>query len=335
MTKEKYFQRLTLKLACLIFMAFIGTACQIPSSQQVVLPQASTTATLDIPQPTVDATKISTPTSIMTVTDTESMLMCEQKFQKVAVKLETIRHESEVTDLVQSFVTAGEYYLNYCLDQQTVLADQKEGIEKLRTLAEIIPKIERCGFRYDPTIQLLDLDGDEQNELILNAQLGRCDINYEHRGVKVGSGGINVIYYLNDTINQWQGYVLWPHILWTCDQTDCSSFGMQSTANIQILPAQDKQSHPLLLLTASGAGGDANTEWVFVGRWDNGSFETLLDLEYRNWCHPFPAWEVTPEGHIFVPEVEITRPDLCPDYVSKDSLYVYENGKFSNKLTSK
>jgi hypothetical protein len=136
---------------------------------------------------------------------------CEDSFQEIVKLTESSIISEKVQELtdedsekvVYKIVEASEGYLNNCTDPNLPLENQPEKLARLAELSQTIPQSFRCGLRYTPTTQLLDVNRDGVQELILHTQATNC---YRTPNVD-GSGGLSIIFHKAGE-QKWQGHVI-------------------------------------------------------------------------------------------------------------------------------
>lgn len=203
--------------------------------------------------------------------------------------------------VIEAVVQAVAEYLNHCTDPDRPLADQPELLDELIRTAEEIPGSQTCewgAYYYTPTVQLLDLNNDGADELVLHTQPFFCKWD--------GLGGISIVYHLDQA--RWRGTVIWP----CTEDYGCPfhDFSARPEPLIQQLALRDSQGRAFMLVAGLYEGGDSQTSFLSVWRWENNGPHHVLDILLNNWCGIPIEWEVKKEGYILIPAAEETY--RCP-----------------------
>ena len=300
----------------IVFCLVIVTACSSEASQNLVLD--------------------SQPISPTTPLDTD---LCQKAFDKASqLSFEIAANFSQVElstiqEGIDAIVLAGEDFLNNCAQSDQSLSAQQEILEKFRQL-QLIPKSQRCGYRYSSDVQVIDFDNDDIDELVFHTQFARCDI-YNRYGF-LGSGALSIVYHFNPKLKKWQGFLIWP-----CDEIQCPWLGsMDQTPGplVKSLVTRDEPQHPLMLVEGGYLGADHDGKILTVWSWKSIPPEIILQLRFTDWCgrssnweigedgeYIFNSnWEITEEGYIFVPTAEKT--ERCP--VEAAQTYILRGNEF-------
>ena len=242
---------------------------------------------------------------------------CQKPFQEVTKLSEA--HEDH-TVIREKLVKAGELFLNTCLQPDVPPGQQQIRLNDLKEFAKVVPPSQDCHFRYVPTVQLIDLDGDTSDEIILHTQVPDCELLSLW-----GGNGISIIYHQIGNTKTWTGTLIWP-----CLDTDCTATTLWTQSPepvVQILPVQDSQGRKFTLVAGRYLGGDHTGEVLNIWRWDDGIPKIVNHIELSNWCGTFETWDkwsITPDGALVLPASPAT--DRCAKTDSVE--YVLKRDKF-------
>jgi hypothetical protein len=78
---------------------------------------------------------------------------------------------------------------------------------------------------------------------------------------------------------------------------------------IELLDIADSQDDAYLAVSGRFWGGDHMANELAVLRWQDNAYEAALITGLSDWCGQPYQWEITEEGHIFLPAAEAT--DRC------------------------
>ncbi len=130
--------------------------------------------------------------------------ICQQPFRDVIAWRETF---GEMCDWNGApLVTAGETYLENCLDPAKSPAEQPQSLETFCRLAQLIPPSPHW-LLYTPTVQPKDLDRHGAEEILLHTQI------YVEPGFPPcydRKGRTSIVYDRDDERRDWRGTLIWP-----------------------------------------------------------------------------------------------------------------------------
>lgn len=280
------------------------------------------------------------PLVTLTATTPASLTDCQKPFQNVIMLTEAflkdIGDEKKVTKKEEAIITqvieAGEYFLDNCTNPKMPLSDQKERIAELQQLAQVIPPSFDCAYRYQPTTQLFDLDGDSTNELILHTQVIRCDINALF-GL-FGGGGISLVFRQDRQAGTWQGILVTPCIREKCPLADHTWLISPQPVIAPFGPRDAQGRTPMLVIASSLGQGNLQMGHILtIWHWEGNKAKIVEQLTNlgSSWCEVTPPskWEFSEEGYIYIPATEATKD--CPKNkairftVKNDKWIVVEN----------
>lgn len=294
-----------------------------------------------------------TPTPFPTPSATPILLPCEAPFAELRLSAETVVYaglaqleqnpqtnfpQLEQDDptwdsLVLETVNAGTQYLNQCTDPTRPLADQAESLAQLATFYQLIPSLSveialqstppstyawESAQAYLPETELLDLDGDGEEELILHTQLPF----YSAETVLTIQGGLTIAFYQHP--DGWQGKVIWPFHYFVPQAEDYLRYApFWESAHVPNTPTEalNVRPHPTLqqlepgYLAIAGSIFSPLDDFLELGviRWAAGEPELALDIFQANWCVTV-GWDIASDGSITVPFLPEPFPHCAGEY---------------------
>jgi hypothetical protein len=238
--------------------------------------------------------------------------------------------------LVAQVVAAGEEFLDGCIDETQPIAAQPGVLEQLAAAARIVPELEvvipgegdflpftlAVAPTFTPTVQLMDLTGDGQDELLLHTQVGYFGNQFFQTGV---TGGLSIAYTQGES--GWEGHVVWPVPVFVNapNVVEFSSLSEErfapeahwsATDALVYFPGPESELHrapggqPLLLLSHRLPGPVNDSYELAVLSWAEDAPELLLRVSLDEWC-AMTQWEVRAGGAVYIPALPDTFPHGC------------------------
>jgi hypothetical protein len=253
--------------------------------------------------------------------------------------------------IVAQLVAAGEQFLNQCTDAPTPLADQ---VAQLASLSQVIPDMEftipgegdflpldmKLTQLYTPSVQLLDVDQDGNEEVILHTQVAYFDGEQILFGVR---GGVSIAYFATE--GGWQGQVIWPisHYVPQSDnllifapffEDDFANQVNGSAADaliydpapqVQMLTLRDDEGGTYMALSHNLRNPLTDVRELAVLRWQDRQPEVALRISLNDWCVT-ANWTIQEDGSIFIPALPEPFPHCTGSFAART--FTLEDGKF-------
>lgn len=230
---------------------------------------------------------------------------------------------SDWDEIVHRVVFSSESFLNNCAIVNQPLEEQTELLDHLAMLSLMESPIESLDVGGDfgdvvlssdftPTTQLIDLNGDEVDELVLHTQVPYFsqDTVYQIRG------GLSIAFFFGD--DGWQGQVIAPISHFVTDATiERLTYAMSEnhalsaqtapetlvyfpTPDVQVLDAENTRLTFITLYSSTGTG---EAKELAVLTWEDSVPNVELRVAFDDWCYPGRTldWEIREDGSVFVP----------------------------------
>jgi hypothetical protein len=226
-------------------------------------------------------------------------------------------------NIIRRVVGGGEFFLNTCAIVNQPLSEQTELVDQLASLSLISAPVDTVDVGGDfgevaltttftPTTQLIDLDGDGEDELILHTQIPYFseDTVYQIRG------GLSIAYFKTD--DGWQGHIIAPVSSFVTDnsggevlysQSDSNTLSVESGPEAlvyfpaPVVEVRTIDDTPLTFITLASASGTGLLKELDVLTWEDQMPRVKLRVAFDEWCYPGEdlQWEVREDGSVFVP----------------------------------
>jgi hypothetical protein len=252
--------------------------------------------------------------------------------------------------IVAQLVDAGEQFLNACAEAGAPLADQAT---QLASFSQVIPAMQftipgngdffpldmQLTQVYTPSVQLLDIDQDGNDEVILHTQVAYFDGEQILFGVR---GGVSIAYFATD--DGWHGQVIWPvpHYVPQSENTlvfapffeeDFAQQANWSAADaliydagpqVQLLNLRDDAGGTYMALSHRLRNPLTDVRELAVLRWQDRQPEIALRISLNDWCVT-ANWEIEADGSIFIPELPEPFPHCTGSFAART--FTLEDGK--------